>query len=565
MGKRSLESNGRKLNLVKVGLAILLVIMVIASIVFLVKSINKSDEEKSTDNEVVNTAIEEENTVEKQVSINNIDKVVSDFGGEIKEKVKEDTYYISKDGEDFTAYADGEIVSGRIVLWDGSEAKPAIDEAGNINIYSAAELAWVANRVISGEKNFNGVTITLRRNIDLGGREKEDGTWEGNNWNSIIGFLDELPNASSGNTVANQDVVIDDSMEVKNENLKRFAGVFNGNGLSIRGMKIDTDKRYQGLFGYQSGTIQNLTIKYSNVKAGESSGILVGLNEGTIENCKIENSSISSGEKTGGLIGTAMTNTNIENCEIDENSKVTGENNVGGLIGYINNNVTILDSTSKAKVLGKEYVGGIAGISFYGTSLKKVKVEGSIEGENYVGGIVGYSQAEIVNSTNSAVVSGKNYVGGFVGLNYLMGNIIESFNEGKITVTDENAGGIVGLNNGSISNCYNKGEIDSTQTDKLTIGGICGQNGSESFINTSYNIGKIKNKNYAGGVVGADFGTISNCFCLDTCLEKDTNDTDYKKSEEEMKNNVISSIGEAFEKDENNINSGYPILYWQEN
>lgn len=563
MGKRSLESNGRKLNLVKVGLVATLFIIAILSIVFLVKTISKPNEEKIADNEIENNIdIEEVNIVESQTSTKNIEKVISDFGGEIKEKVKEDTYYISKNGEDFTAYADGEITPGRIVLWDGNEAKPAIDEAGNINIYSAAELAWIANRVISGEKNFNGVTITLRKNIDLGGREKEDGTWEGSNWNSIIGFLDET--SSSENTATNQETIIDDSMEVKNENLKRFAGVFNGNGFSIRGMKIDTDSRYQGLFGYQSGTIMNLTIKYSNVKSGEASGILVGLNEGTIENCKIENSSISSTNKTGGLVGIAMTNTTIENCGIDEYSKVVGKNNVGGLIGYVNNNVTINNSISKAKVIGKEYVGGIAGVSFYGTILKNVKAEGNVEGENNVGGIVGYSQAEITNSTNLASVSGQKYVGGMTGLNYLMGNITESFNEGKIIVTDENAGGIVGLNNGSISNCYNKAEIDSSQTDKLTIGGICGQNGSESFINNSYNIGKIKNKNYAGGVVGADFGTISNCFCLNNCLEKDTNDTDYKQTEDEMKNNIISSIGEKFKKDENNINLGYPILSWQD-
>ena len=69
----------------------------------------------------------------------------------------------------------------------------AIDEAGNINIYSAAELAWVANQVINGEKNFSGVTITLRKNIDLGARQKDDGTWEGPDWKPIIGFLDEIP------------------------------------------------------------------------------------------------------------------------------------------------------------------------------------------------------------------------------------------------------------------------------------------------------------------------------------------------------------------------------------
>ena len=356
---------------------------------------------------------------------------------------------------------------------------------------------------------------------------------------------------------------LEEDLDIKNENLKRFAGAFNGNGCWIRGMRIDTQKRYQGLFGYQSGVISNLTIKYSDVKAGESSGILVGLNEGKIKNCRVENSSITSNEKTGGLVGIAMTNSIVEDCKIDKFSNVSGKKNIGGLIGYINNNVTIQNLTNESTVKGDEYIGGIAGVSFYGTTFKNLNSNGKTEGKLYVGGLVGYSQTDVENSVNNGLVVGEKYVGGLVGLNHEMGNVIDSINNGNIKVFNENAGGIVGINNGSITSCYNTGEIDSTKTDKLTIGGICGQNLSDSFINTSYNIGKIRNQNYAGGVVGADFGSITNCFCLNTCLEKDTEDTDYKTTEEEMKNNIIFKLGNDYKTDEENKNNGYPILKWQ--
>lgn len=559
LGKRNSEYEGRKLNLAKVFFVILLVILVIASIMFLINSLNSMEENtniaKKEENIIGNQEVENElETIEEK-----LEKVVLNFGGEVKEKVKPDTSFVSKGGENYTVYADGEIIKGTIIPWEGNEAKPAVDEAGNINIYSAAELAWVANRVILGEKNFNGVTITLRNNIDLGGREKEDGSWEGPLWNSIIGFLGG--EADQPGDVAKEQ--IGEDTNIKNENLKRFAGVFNGNGCWIRGMRIDTQKRYQGLFGYQTGIISALTIKYSDVKAGESSGILVGLNEGKIKNCSIENSSIYSNEKTGGLVGIAMTNSIIEECAIDENSKVSGKSYIGGLVGYINNNVTAQNLTSKAIVKGNNYVGGIAGVSFFGNLLKNLNTEGCIEGKEYVGGLIGYSQAEIERSTNNSLIIGENYVGGLVGLNHTMGNIANSINKGNLEIISENAGGIAGINNGTISSCYNIGKIDSTQTDKLTIGGICGQNLSDSFINTSYNIGKIRNQNYAGGVVGADFGTITNCFCLNTCLEKDTEDTDYKTSEEEMKNNIISKLGNDYNIDEENKNNGYPILNWQ--
>ena len=570
MGKRSIESEGRKLNLFKVFIALIVVVLVITLIYFSIKGIinlinsNENDEMK---NDSENNISSKENI---KVQKKTIEEIIADFGGEVKEQIKDDTYYVSKDGKDYTVYLDGEITDGRIVPWNGEEAKPAIDAAGNINIYSAAELAWVANQVISGDKNFSGVTITLRNNIDLGARQKEDGTWEGTDWKSIIGFLDELPEKPNTNTTVNSEIIVDENVDVTNENLKRFDGIFNGNGCSIRGMKIDNDKRYQGLFGYVSGTVSDLTIKYSKVSAGEATGAVVGLNEGRVVNCIVENIEVTGTEKVGGIIGIAMTDSVLENSSAYETCKITGENNVGGLIGYTNNNVTIKSSGNGAIVNGKDYVGGITGIAFYGTSIQNsLNFSETIEGENYVGGLVGYSAAQIEKSHNQILtqnagkVIGKNYVGGIAGLNYIMGDINECFNNAKILVSEDNCGGIVGLNNANISNCYNKGEIDCSQATGLKVGGVCGQNLSESFIYTSYNIGKINNINYAGGLIGADFGTISNSFCSDICLKTQTGDTEYKKTEEDMKTNILQDLGNYFKQDTENVNSGYPILSWQ--
>lgn len=565
-----METGEKKLNLFKVFGVLIAAIVLIVLIYFSARGIRNLINSNENNEEISDSEVVNDEEIALNESTKTIEEILAEFGGEVKTQVKDDTYYVTKDGADYTVYLDGEITDGSIVPWDGSEAKPAIDEAGNINIYSAAELAWVANQVINGEKNFSGVTITLRKNIDLGARQKDDGTWEGPDWKPIIGFLDEIPEKKNTNTVANSETVADENTDITNENLKRFDGVFNANGCSIRGMKIDTDKRYQGLFGYLSGTVSNLTIKYSNIKAGEATGIIAGLNSGRIINCIVENTNISGTEKVGGLVGVAMTESLLENSSVYETCKVNGENNIGGLIGYTNNNVSIKSCSNGAIVEGKDYVGGITGISFYGTSIQNsLNFSSSIKGENYVGGLVGYSAAQIEKSHNQILtentgkIIGKNYVGGIVGLNYIMGDINECFNNGELVVSEDNCGGIVGLNNSNISNCYNKGKIDCGQASGLRIGGVCGQNLSESFINTSYNIGKINNSNYAGGLVGADFGTISNSFCLDTCLENQTGETEYKKTEEEIKNSVIQELGSYFKQDSENINSGYPILNWQ--
>ena len=559
MGKRTLPKEERKLNLVKVFGAIALVILVILTIylAFFHSDIEILDTTVEVENNNINN-IENVLETEKMVeSKKTIEEIVSDFGGEIKEQIKPDTYYVSKGGKDYTVYLDGEIISGKIVPWNGEETKPKIEKEENIDIYNANELAWVANQVISGEKNFSGVTITLKNNIDLGARKKDDGTWDGPIWDSIVGFLDEIENNE------NTEKTTSEEENVINENLKRFAGTFDGNRFSIRGMNIENNKKYQGLFGYQSGTISNLTVKFSNVRGGNAVGALVGLNEGKILNCKVESTTVSGIDKIGGIVGVALTNSFVDGCETVNESEICGADYVGGIVGYANNNVTINNSTNRANVRGSKYVGGIAGITFYGTILNNTScIDVNILGNEYVGGLVGYSDAQIEKSYNTANIKGSKYVGGIVGTNYQTGNINSSYNKGKIEILEDCAGGIAGTNNGSISSCYNIAPIDSSAAEGLKIGGICGQNSSDSFINTSYNIGKIKLKEYAGGIVGADFGTISNCFYEDTCLEKN-DENDYIKTEVDMKSNILTNLGENFKQDTENINSGYPILSWQ--
>ena len=138
-----------------------------------------------------------------------------------------------------------------------------------------------------------------------------------------------------------------------------------------------------------------------------------------------------------------------------------------------------------------------------------------------------------------------------------MGNVEKCYNNGNID-GDNNIGGIVGINKGSISSSYNTGKITGVG---YRAGGICGQNSSDSYIYSCYNIGNVDVENNPGGIVGGDFGTITNCYYLNTII-KDSNE--QAKSEEELKN-MFSELGSDFKEDTENINNGYPILIWQSN
>lgn len=554
-GRRENRSqNIKKLNIFKVLIAIILVILIIIGIVCLVKNL-KTDNNLEEQKEELETSLEKNEVKEKT-----IEDIAKEFGGEVKEKIKADTYYIEKDEKQYTIYDDGEIVEGRVVMWDGSSQKPAIDEAGNINIYNPAELRWIAEQVSSGEKSFAGVTITLRNSLDFGARKNNEDIWEGIQWTPIIGFLEQK---SEETQIAEQ---ISENTEITQEYLKRFAGTFIGNGCSIRGLYVNSQNRYSGLFGYQTGVITGLNIKNSCITGTDSVGAIVGLNAGTIQNCSIQNVEVIGNEKVGGLVGTTMISSTIEDCKSEGNiNLIVGDKYVGGIVGYVNNNANISRIINNSNVSGNQYIGGIAGISFYATVIKDVtNYAEKIVGEEYVGGLIGYSQSQLENSSNQSkgTIVAKNYVGGLVGANYIMGNITDCFNSAKIVSNKDNCGGIVGINNANVSNCYNIGEIDASKAEGTKIGGICGQNTSNSYIYTSYNIGKVIANSVAGGIVGADFGTISNCFYLDT-VSKQTPKTEYSKTEEEMKNNILENLGENYKVDSENKNYGYPILIWQ--
>lgn len=174
--------------------------------------------------------------------------------------------------------------------------------------------------------------------------------------------------------------------------------------------------------------------------------------------------------------------------------------------------------------------------------------------------------AQIEKCTNMTLkedgyIKANTYVGGITGINYAMGNIDNSLNSAKIIVSGDNAGGIVGVNNANISNCYNKGNLDASNCEGAKVGGICGQNISDSYISSSYNIGKIDYKLSADGVVGADFGTTSNCYYLDSCINI-KNDL-FVKTQDELKAAILENLGDFYKEDKGNVNNGYPVLNWE--
>ncbi|MDY3195478.1 MAG: hypothetical protein RBQ95_01350, partial [Paracholeplasma sp.] len=132
--------------------------------------------------------------------------------------------------------------------------------------------------------------------------------------------------------------------------------------------------------------------------------------------------------------------------------------------------------------------------------------------DNYVG-LFGYASSEstIRNVSVSGVVKGRNATGGLAG--YMAGALSEVYS--TVTVSGINhTGGLVGHLLGSLEYAYHTGEVNSTGA---YVGGLVGYN--NGVISQTYASSKTSGANYVGGVLGFNAGTISASYYNRTLIE----------------------------------------------
>ena len=188
---------------------------------------------------------------------------------------------------------------------------------------------------------------------------------------------------------------------IGNSATNAFAGSFDGNGYTIKNIKITSSASYVGLFGYLTGTVKHLAVENISVSASGASahvyvGALVGYNKGTIENSYI----------SGTVTATSAYITHA-----------------GGIVGY--NEGTISNSFSTAKVSGTStefmvYAGGVVGYHSTGTisgcfATGNVTAKGTTDAYSRNGGFAGFVADEAtVNScyrSNEQVLTQNTTVG----------------------------------------------------------------------------------------------------------------------------------------------------------
>ncbi len=267
---------------------------------------------------------------------------------------------------------------------------------------------WNAKKDVSSYKNAAG-EIALLNDIDLSGY-----TWT------------PIGDSPSGNTINNNTTTTYSSSCVP------FSIVFNGNGHTISGLKIDTKTaQVAGLFGVVAGgTVKNvnidptctLSVNRTNVASGCAYGFIAGcLSDGTISNCNIAGIITSSVLNGSGMVCLSGTVGHV----FDTNATTLVENcTFNGSISNVSSNV--MDNSNCATCSGIVGFGRAKSKGKYFTIKNCVNNAAITAAIHRTAGILASSAAgmHLIGCTNNGTITNTlesnskgNRVGGILALN----------------------------------------------------------------------------------------------------------------------------------------------------
>ncbi len=128
----------------------------------------------------------------------------------------------------------------------------------------------------------------------------------------------------------------------------------------------------------------------------------------------------------------------------------------------------------------------------------------NVTGNFNVGGLVGLNNANLTQCYATGNVTGSYYVGGLVGDNY--DNLTQCYATGNVTGSYY-VGGLVGENIiGSTTQCYATSNVTGIES----VGGLVGLNNAN--LTQCYATGNVTGSSSVGGLVGDNSGTITKCY-----------------------------------------------------
>lgn len=364
------------------------------------------------------------------------------------------------------------------------------------------------------------------------------GTFDGRD-NRIIGLDTTKTSNGSSQTLTNAGIFDTIGADGTVEDLRVYSGTFSGtaNAGAVAGVNngsisnvtafgnvVQSEGYAGGITGENTGTIDNAsaigTATAANAedesRTPATAGGIAGINRNGAEiKNSTSNSAVNASKGNAAALGGVVGVNAGELNNVDSLGVTTGvykgnttqySDNVGGIAGINQAGGTVESAYNESIVSGRENVGGVLGTNLAQTGSDKkspvsnVANAADVTGESagndseHVGGLVGDNEGSITNGRNNGKITGNNYVGGLVGANGAGSTLTNLVNDSAAAITgDKWVGGIAGSNAGKIT-------ASSVDEDGHVI------EGNDNLINR----GTITGQQYVGGVAGVNTGTIAN-------------------------------------------------------
>lgn len=323
----------------------------------------------------------------------------------------------------------------------------------------ATSLAAVSVLPVLAEEEEEKVTSLEDANevIETYQTENDEDEWEEIYINSEEDWEDFVQNCRLDTWSQNKKVYLTQDISLaghENQTVPTFGGYFDGQGYSIRGLSIQDQVSYTGLFCYtqQSAVIVNLNVNGNVAPDGKRMviGGIVGDNSGILMNCTYD-------------------------------GRVSANDYVGGIVGFNEASGILIECSNKASVSGAHYTGGIVG-----------------ENNGNIVNCINEGDINITNEDQAMSLEDINITQYTNSLLDLDNNNSKADNASAVNSTVD-TGGIAGLSSGVIQYCTNKGTVGYEHVG-YNVGGIAGR--QSGYIYACDNEGKIYGRKDVGGITG---------------------------------------------------------------
>ena len=314
-----------------------------------------------------------------------------------------------------------------------------------------------------------------------------------------------------------------------------FTGTFDGDGHTIVGLQAKG-----GIFGKlgSGAVVKNINIAssvFTGINTSDSVGAVAAENNGgSISGISGYGNTVKgSGGYIGGLVGKNYGGISNSN---DQSTVIAGAGTVAGGIAGVNgtnadkgdgtiDNVQSYSAVTTGNLGAGQYASNLGGIvgknemlldKYNINNVSAHGITGKTGNTQTSGGIVGTNEGRISNAYNESIIHGSENIGGVAGK-----NVTQASNSKLAELNDvanaveiigdagsQNVGGLVGMQDHATTN---QGRNTGAITGCTNVGGMVGYNTADSYLKNLENSPQatITGITYVGGIAGVNEGEIS--------------------------------------------------------